>query len=103
MIDIERENLVLLSRASALVPGRPHASTLIRWALRGIRGRKLETVIVGGRRYTSVEAVRRFVEHGNAPDILAPSAQRQRQVRDAERMLDLHGIRVTNDPSAAHK
>ena len=52
MIDIETEQLRLLTKASADVPGNPHVSTLIRWALRGVKGIKLETVLVGGRRFT---------------------------------------------------
>jgi hypothetical protein len=43
---------------------RPHLSTVIRWATRGCRGVVLETAFVGGRRFTSVESVRRFVNAG---------------------------------------
>jgi len=39
---------------------RIHPSTLHRWRLRGTRGVKLETLLVGGTRYTSVEALNRF-------------------------------------------
>ena len=78
MIDTEKEHLKLLSRASADVPGNPHCSTLIRWALRGVKGIKLETVVVGGRRFTSVEAIRRFIERlsvarGASPSHAAPT------------------------------
>lgn len=37
-----------------------HPSTIYRWRLRGIRGIKLETVLAGGKRYTSAEALQRF-------------------------------------------
>lgn len=59
--------LVPISRAGRLfpVPRTPHASTVMRWALRGVRtvsGRVLlETVKVGGRRYTTRAAVDRFL------------------------------------------
>ncbi len=61
MIDIDHETMRLLSRAPKDVPGRPSISTLMRWASKGIRGVVLETVLIGGRRYTSVEAIGRFV------------------------------------------
>jgi hypothetical protein len=40
----------------------PHAATIHRWVKRGVRGIKLETVILGGLRFTSVEAVHRFMD-----------------------------------------
>jgi hypothetical protein len=68
MIDITTESLRLLNQATADVPGRPHISTLIRWWRRGVRGVKLETVLVGGRRYTSLEAIQRFVKRQSKTD-----------------------------------
>jgi hypothetical protein len=40
---------------------RVHVSAVYRWASRGIRGVRLEWVQVGGIRYTSREALDRFV------------------------------------------
>jgi len=73
MIDTDKEHLKPLSRASADVPGNPHCSTLIRWALRGVRGIKLESVVVGGRRFTSVEAIRRFIQRLSGDQRATPS------------------------------
>lgn len=39
-----------------------HYSTIYRWATKGARGRVLESVIIGGIRYTTVEALQRFVD-----------------------------------------
>ena len=39
-----------------------HPSSAWRWALKGRRGIKLESILVGGVRMTSVEAIGRFVE-----------------------------------------
>jgi hypothetical protein len=61
MIDIANEKLHLLIDAIQYVPGHPHLSTLMRWKSSGVRGVKLDTVLVGGRRYTSVEAIQRFI------------------------------------------
>jgi hypothetical protein len=62
MIDIHTEDLVLLGKAATLLPGRTHRSTLERWRLVGRRGVKLETVLIGGQRYTSKQALARFAE-----------------------------------------
>ncbi|MBX3437201.1 MAG: DUF1580 domain-containing protein [Planctomycetaceae bacterium] len=44
----------------------PNISTLHRWRLHGVRGHKLETVLVGGRRFTSDEALERFIARTTA-------------------------------------
>lgn len=96
MIDTEREQLRLLTKASADVPGNPHVSTLIRWWQRGVRGVRLETILVGGRRYTSIEAVQRFITRlSESPASHYPplSRQRQREIDDVERRLDDEGIK----------
>lgn len=61
MIDIHKETLVTLSEAAALLPDRPHVSTLHRWRMNGIHGVRLESVQIGRKRYTSQEALARFV------------------------------------------
>jgi len=40
---------------------RPHPSSCHRWRLRGVNHVRLETVRLAGRRLTSIEAVRRFI------------------------------------------
>ncbi|MDB5346822.1 MAG: hypothetical protein JWP89_5199 [Schlesneria sp.] len=61
-INVELENLVPLSEAGELFPKTPCMASLYRWASpRGVRGRCLETAFIGGRRYTSREAVKRFM------------------------------------------
>ena len=60
-LDLSQEQLLTLAEASRIIPGSPHFSTLWRWYRRGIRGICLETVIVGGRRFTSHEAIARFI------------------------------------------
>lgn len=63
---LDDETLIPLSDAP--VPGSPNPAKLARWARFGVRGTKLETVVVGGRRYTSPAAVRRFIERLNASE-----------------------------------
>jgi hypothetical protein len=63
MIDLDRETLLTLDKAAAEAPGgRVHYQTVWRWATRGVRRVRLETAKVGGRRFTSREAIRRFVQ-----------------------------------------
>ena len=61
-IELQEETLLTLAQAALRTPGAPHVSTLHRWRLRGVRGVKLETVLIGGRRFTSEEALRRFAD-----------------------------------------
>lgn len=59
----ENEKLFPLVEAVEQETGiRPHLSTALRWSTRGSRGIKLETWILGGRRLTSREAVRRYID-----------------------------------------
>jgi uncharacterized protein DUF1580 len=74
-----------------------HVSTLHRWRLRGIRGIRLETCLIGGIRYTSHEALARFVTATTAAaDGIAATAsmsdQRLQQIEEAERELAKVGI-----------
>lgn len=63
-LNISHEELIPLKEASKLLPKRngkrTHYSTVFRWATKGTKGRKLESVMIGGVRYTSKEALDRF-------------------------------------------
>lgn len=65
MIDLLCENAIPMNDVPKHVPKRNgkkvHYSTVYRWATKGVRGRVLETIMVGGIRYTTVEAVGRFL------------------------------------------
>jgi hypothetical protein len=96
-IDISTEELLSFPEACEKIPGRPHLATLHRWRLRGVRGVKLESCLVGGRRYTSVQAIERFCAqlNGNPQRKETPSARRrrrQRQIEAADRQNDRAGI-----------
>ncbi len=86
MIDVNREQLVRLSRA--VIPGNPHPATRWRWASVGVRGQRLETIVVGGQRFTSQEAVQRFLAALN--DQPAPPPP-QRAANAAGRKLAARG------------
>lgn len=106
MIDLDVEKLITLQQAAALLPGENGKSvnpqTVWRWTMRGLRGVRLETVVIGGRRYTSREAVCRFaaaltaerdgraVEMPPRPSGRAPADTAQR--RTLERLRKEYGI-----------
>jgi hypothetical protein len=86
VIDPNDEDIFPLSRATQQLKSRPSVATVWRWAQRGIRGVTLETVVIGGRRYTSHEAFGRFMHALNAPPTKAsptPSRLRERQKAQA--------------------
>ncbi len=56
--------------------------------------RELETVVVGGRRFTSVEAIQRFIDRLSDPQpAQEAAAAREEEGNDVERALDEAGIR----------
>lgn len=91
-IDIHGESLVPLVEAPAHIPGRPHLSTIHRWIQRGVRGLKLDTVVVGTRRFTSHEAIERFITGttlaaSTGHDVAPTPRQREAAISAAERDL----------------
>lgn len=92
-IDIESETLIEFQHASGAFPGerRPAIATLHRWRQRGVRGVKLETVLIGGIRYTSREAIVRFIAAQNPNDVPAThvitATQRRKLAEAAHRAL----------------
>lgn len=78
-------HLISLREVAQVLPRRRekkvHYSTIYRWATKGARGKVLESQLVGGVRYTTVEALRRFL----ATEEDSPS--RQLQAEDLRRVL----------------
>jgi hypothetical protein len=46
---------------------RPHRGTLIRWAIRGVRGKRLRAEPLAGRWYTTTDAIEEFLRHVSQP------------------------------------
>ena len=75
-MDIFAYHSLTIPQACQIIPGRPVSTTVRRWSTTGIRGVRLQTALIGGRRYTSREAIRRFIaelsglsEHGNSDTV----------------------------------
>lgn len=65
-IDIQSDRILTFQEAARSLPGTPHLSTLHRWRLKGIRGVRLKSCLIGGKRYTSREALQQFVDATSA-------------------------------------
>lgn len=87
--DILTESRLSPSQAAGILD--VNTSTIWRWILRGARGQRLESALVGGRRFTSQEALARFVGRLNAAPgetaTFRSPKQRDRAIRVAEAEL----------------
>ncbi len=95
MIDAATEELIPFQQAGRRIPGNPSVCALHRWRLSGVRGAKLETLLVGGTRFTSTEAISRFIAAQNRDESPAPAItakQRRTQAEAANRVLQDAGI-----------
>ncbi len=97
MINTEKERLRSFAEVTKILPGRPNITTIWRWQKRGVRGVKLETVLSGGRRFTSIEAIHRFQERVTAaadglPVVTATPRQRELAIDRAEKRAAELGV-----------
>lgn len=90
------ESRLTLTKAAHRLGVNP--STTWRWALKGVRGCRLESFNVGAQRFTTAEAIERFVEattaaaaSGPMPSVSTPR-QRERAINRAEDKLASQGI-----------
>lgn len=85
MINIHAEELLSIEQARAMLPGVGKA-TIARWIAAG----KLESIKLGVRRFTSVEAIARMAEPG--PSSQTPTGLRRRSVASTEVDTELDAI-----------
>ncbi|MGD8453932.1 MAG: DUF1580 domain-containing protein [Phycisphaerae bacterium] len=86
MIDTTVEQLIPLRKAARVInPAKPaHISTIWRWTLHGVRGQRLESVVLGGVRHTSREACQRFIQSLNSPGAVPPAPDRRAEAAERE-------------------
>lgn len=98
---MQNQELLSFSDVAAAIPSRMrgrklHYATVWRWASRGVRGVKLETVTVGGARYVTRAALQEFISRCSArnnPNRPAQNiASRAKQIAQAEVECRLAGI-----------
>ncbi len=56
------EDLKSFNQVPSILEERVHVSTVWRWAKRGIGGIRLETIKLGGKTFTTSQALTRFIE-----------------------------------------
>lgn len=101
MIDLQHEQLVPIRMVPKLLPRHPngkrlHISAVYRWMERGRKGVHLEWIKIGGRRYTSREALQRFseacteAEQGSRlePNGRMTTRQRKREAEKARKAVE---------------
>lgn len=67
MLRLDDQDLIPIGEVQKHLPVRPggkriHKSVVYRWALKGVRGVRLETLHIGGRVYTSLAALQQFTQ-----------------------------------------
>ena len=85
------KNLLSIHIAVEQVTGwRQNPSTSWRWSTKGVKGIRLETVVIGGRRLTTIAMVQAFIEATtNARNAsyktqyIAPTKAREKQIEKA--------------------
>ena len=99
-IQLSSESLLSPTQARNHVPGRPHVATIWRWMTKGSRGVRLESIVCGGRRFTSVEAIQRFVARTTAAaggsNSVPSSVKDQQAIQEAEKQLQRDGFNASN-------
>ena len=90
MIHVETEKLLVPREVCRMFPGRSGKGiaicTVTRWMLKGRKGHKLESLVAGGQRYTSREAVGRFLAKLNRGADYRPQQQRDQRTRENQRV-----------------
>lgn len=71
---------------------RIHVSTVHRWCLRSVRGRRLKSYLIGGRRWVFLSDLNEFLHSPETTDSPTPPADRQRR---AQEQLRSFGVQVT--------
>jgi Protein of unknown function (DUF1580) len=75
MIDSALEHVFPIAETRDHVASHPSLASIYRWAFKGVRGVQLETILIGGRRYTSREAVARFIARLSEPRAVETTTQ----------------------------
>jgi hypothetical protein len=80
---------------------RVHVATVWRWALHGVRGHRLATILIGGRRFVLASDLEKFVARGNENRPFDHEDLRAR-ADAAGRHLDALGVATSAGPAPAH-
>jgi hypothetical protein len=104
-IDFETQRILWFKKLPAvwekLFGWRPHQSATQRWRIRGVRGIRIPTIVVAGRVFTSVEAIRWWVEatSNTAPKLNAEASAAPAKSAD-KALLSEAGILGSQGPQS---
>jgi hypothetical protein len=91
MIDICRDDVFPLTELPTRVPARNgrrlHKATGFRWVARGRFGVKLEVILIGGIKHTSLQALQRFCD-----DVTAAAVGKASSAKQVAAQLDRAGF-----------
>jgi len=94
LLDEPRISLSALARREVV-----HVATVSRWCLRGIRGHRLESLNIGGKRFTTLPAYDRWIAAINDGAVVPRNNQeRQECLQQAKRALREAGL--IDEPAA---
>jgi hypothetical protein len=89
-VDLSAETIISLKEVCRLVPGRTGKglalTTVFRWSFHGCRGKRLETFLIGGTRFTTLRNLNCFIAAINqrpADGLSTQPSRHQDQVEDA--------------------
>ena len=68
-----------------------HISTVVRWTQGGVRGHRLPSYLVGGRRYVNRQQLDEFMARGTERSVGDDAASQQRN-RKAQQQLAAYGL-----------
>ena len=92
MINIETDEVLPIERARLWLGERtgtaPSKVTFHRWITSGVKGVILESLLIGGRRVTSKEALQAFIAGRSGGKAVVPSARRRREIAEASKACD---------------
>ena len=95
MLDFSQEKPLTFAAVSRGHPTHPSVPTVWRWALKGLQGVRLESLKIGGRRFTSLEAIDRFAARLTEPrpveELGASKRRQQEMIQSAERAEAVFG------------
>jgi hypothetical protein len=101
-MSILSESVITLAEAARRLPGCPHVSTLHRWRTRGLRGVRLRTSKIGGKRMVALRALEEFcaavtaASDGKRQQATHNSKRREREIAKVEGELTKLGIISTS-------
>jgi len=85
--NLHKERLTLNEVAKRL---KVHVATVYRWTLQGVRGRRLPSFFIGGRRFVTLSDLEWFIQSEDQPT-LEGDPQRSRRANERLRSFGING------------